>query len=114
GDKVATAAGECRRLILPDRSVVYLRERSTLTVRADDRVNLSVGEAFFETATGKRAAALLVETPKREVQARDSRFGVRVEEAGTTVLVASGQARVEGVETAIRAGQTLEASAKVP
>jgi tetratricopeptide (TPR) repeat protein len=114
GDKITTAAGERRRLILPDRSVVYLRERSTLTVRADDRVTLSKGEAFFETASGKRATALLVETPKREVQARDSRFGVRVEDAGTTVIVASGQARVEGVEAAIRAGQALEPTAKSP
>jgi tetratricopeptide (TPR) repeat protein len=114
GDKVTTAAGERRRLILPDRSVVYLRERSALAVRADDRVTLTAGEAFFETASDKAAVALLVETPKREVQARHSRFGVRIDADGTTVLVASGQARVEGVETAIRAGQTLEAKAKTP
>ncbi len=114
GDKITTAAGERRRLILPDRSVVYLRERSSLTVRAADRVSLSAGEAFIETASGKSAAALLVETPKREVQARQSRFGVRIDADGTTVLVATGQARVEGVESAIRAGQTLEAKAKTP
>jgi ferric-dicitrate binding protein FerR (iron transport regulator) len=60
GDKVTTAAGERRRLILPDHSIVFLRERSSLTVRADDRITLSAGEAFFETASGKSAAGLLV------------------------------------------------------
>src|SRR3984957_18687776 len=113
GTKITTAAGERRRLVLPDRSIVFLRERSTLAVQAD-RVVLSAGEAFFETASGKLAPALLVETPKREVRARDSRFGVRVGEDGTTVLVAAGQAPGEGIDTPIRAGQTLEAAAKTP
>src|SRR3984957_13235999 len=113
GTKITTAAGERRRLVLPDRSIVFLRERSTLTVQAD-RIVLSAGEAFFETASGKLAPALLVQTPKREVRARDSRFGVRVAEDGTVLLVAAGQARVEGIEAPIRAGQTLEAAAKTP
>ena len=58
GDRVKTQAGERRRLILPDRSVVYLHERSTLDVKAVDRITLSAGEAFIETVPGKLAPAL--------------------------------------------------------
>ena len=36
GDKVTTGPGQRRRLLLPDRSVVYLQERSTLIVKAAD------------------------------------------------------------------------------
>ena len=114
GDTITTGSGERRRLLLPDRSVVCLRERSTMTVRSNDRVALTAGEAFFETASGKPAPTLKVVTPKREITARDCRFGVRITEDGTTVLVASGLARVAGIETPIRAGQSLAATGKKP
>jgi hypothetical protein len=112
GTRVSTKAGQRLRVLLPNRTVAYLQERSTLTVKAADRVELSAGEAFFETATGKLAPALVVATPKREVRARDSRFGVRIGDDGTSVLVAAGQARVKGMDEPVRAGQQLEAQAE--
>src|SRR2546423_1877666 len=66
GSKVSTKAGQRLRALLPNRTVVYLQERSSLTVKAAGRVELTSGEAFFETATGKLAPALVVATPKRE------------------------------------------------
>jgi predicted Zn-dependent protease len=112
GDRVVAPAGRGQRLLLPDRTVVYLRERSRLTVKAADRVELSAGEAFFETAAGKRAPTLTITTPTRELRARHGRFGVRIDKQGTSVVVASGSAQVVGLDEAVRAGQTLTATGK--
>jgi hypothetical protein len=114
GDTLSTKAGQRRRLLLPDRTVVFLQQGSTLHVKGAGRVNLSAGEAFFETSQGKLAPALVVQTPKREVRATASRFGVRIDDAGTTVLVATGRVSVGGIETPLLAGQVLESKSDKP
>src|SRR5262245_29662501 len=57
GDKLATAAGETQRVRLPDRSLLFVRAGTTLTVQAADRIELSKGELFVQTAPGKLAPA---------------------------------------------------------
>src|SRR5262245_24095899 len=50
GDKVTTGAGEQRRVLLPDRSVVYVRQNTTFAVTKESALELSAGDVFIETA----------------------------------------------------------------
>src|SRR5262245_62097728 len=76
GDKISTKQGEQRRILLPDRSVVFVRQNTTFSVTKDSALELSTGDVFIETASGKLAPTVTVKTPHRAMQARDSRFGV--------------------------------------
>ena len=114
GSRVTTAGGEQRRVVLPDRSTVFVRENSAVTVRAESALELGTGEVFVETAPGKLAPTVVVKTPNREVRAKDTRFGVRADGKGSRVVVAAGEARVAGVEQPVRGGQVLEPDATKP
>jgi hypothetical protein len=114
GEVLATGPGEQRLVRLPDRSRLFVRERTALAVRAASAVDLTTGEAFVETAPGKLAPALLVKTPAREFRGRDSRFGVRATADEASLLVAAGEVSVGGVEQPVRAGQRLDPAAGKP
>src|SRR5262249_53585422 len=77
GEKIVTATGQQRRVRLPDKSLLYVRQGTTLSVTRESAIELTAGEVFVETAGGKLAPTVTVKTPKRTMQARDSRFGVR-------------------------------------
>src|SRR5262249_55188752 len=109
GDRVTTRPGQPRRVVLPDGAIVYLQERSALEVKNAGHVTLSAGEAFFETA-----GELKLSGPKRQLTAKDSRFGVTVGKDGDTVVVASGRAKIDGINAPVLAGQQLAAGAKSP
>lgn len=113
-DRLTTGPGEQRLVRLPDRSRLFVRERTTLTVKAASAIELPAGEVFVETAPGKLAPELLVKTPKREFRGRDSRFGVRATDEGASLLVAAGEVSVAGVEQPVRAGQRLDPTAGKP
>src|SRR4051812_31664732 len=112
GARLATGPGESRRLLLPDRSLLFVRERTTVRLPAENTLEVSAGEVFVELSLGKLAPALVVQTPGRKVTARDSRFGVRAGEKGTAVVVATGSADVDGV--VVRGGQMLAEKAEKP
>src|SRR5262245_47700201 len=114
GDKLVTAPREQRRVRLPDRSVVYVRQGTTLSVTKDSAMELTSGEVFVETAGGKLAPTVTVKTPERTVQASESRFAVRAGEGGTSVVVATGSVKVDGVEEAVQGGQVLAEKEKKP
>jgi hypothetical protein len=107
GALVETGPGQRRRLRLPGGALVFLHERSRLRLSAADRLTLAAGEAFVETAPGQPAVHL--DAPRRKVSARGGRFGVRVGQAGSRVLVAVGEATVAGLDGPLRAGQVLGA-----
>src|SRR5262245_19699834 len=65
GDKLLTRSGEQKRIRLPDRSLVYVRQGTSLAVKKDGSLEVSAGEVFVETAAGKLAPSLSVHTPKR-------------------------------------------------
>lgn len=114
GDKLTTAAGEQKRVRLPDRSLVFVRQSTTLSVTKDSAVELTAGEVYVETAGGKLAPTVTVKTPKRTLQAHDSRFGVRASDEGTSVVVTTGSVKVDGVEQEIKGGQVLSEKGDKP
>src|SRR5438874_1186615 len=76
GDMVKTAAGEQRRVRLPDRSLVFVRQGTTLAVTKAG-LDVRSGEVFIESSTDRMTPALKVRAPGREMETRGGRFGVR-------------------------------------
>jgi hypothetical protein len=114
GEEVRTAAGQRRRVGLPDGTVLLVNEKSALKRTAEHRVEVAAGEVFVQAAGRPGGEALVVRTPKREVATTGARFALRVGDDGTGVVVASGRARVNGVEAPLRAGQELAPGADRP
>ncbi len=110
GSTITTGAGERRRVVLPDHSVLYVNEKTTAKVDAERRVTLTSGEVFVEVAPqqkdGKKTS-FAVQTPRREVLALGTRFRVRADQAGTDVLVTQGKVKVNGIEQPVTAGEEL-------
>jgi ferric-dicitrate binding protein FerR (iron transport regulator) len=111
GDEVRTEAGQRRRLVLPDGSVVYVNQESSIKVNAPRRLTLTRGEVFVETVPGE---AFMVATPKREMTASGTRFAVRAEAKGAAVLVTNGEVKVSGLRVPVHAGQQLAADSDKP
>jgi hypothetical protein len=49
GDEVHTEAGQRRRVVLPDGSVLYVNQKTTIKVDAPRRLTLTGGEVFTRT-----------------------------------------------------------------
>jgi hypothetical protein len=110
GTEIRTAAGQRQRLLLPDGSVLYVNEKTTVKLAARQRLTLTSGEVFIEAADG--AEPLVVQTTRRTVNGRSARFGVRVDDNGTAVLVSGGQ--IKAGDISLRAGQQLPATSDRP
>ncbi|HMF12649.1 MAG TPA: VIT domain-containing protein, partial [Gemmataceae bacterium] len=104
GEEVRTEAGQRRRVVLPDGSVVYINNDTTFKLNAPRRLALAAGEVFVEVAPGE---PFVVTTPKRDVTAAGTRFAVRADAKGTGVVVARGKVKVSGLDTPVLAGQQL-------
>ncbi len=121
GTRIATAAGQRRRVALDDGSVLYVNEASEVAIDGHRRVTLHAGEVFVEVAPREAAdgdsamreseATFVVATGSRRVLALGTRFGVRAEpDAGhARVLVTQGKVAVDGVDRAVPAGAQLRA-----
>jgi tetratricopeptide (TPR) repeat protein len=109
GAEVTTKSGERRRLGLPDGSVLFVNQQTSLHIDSDRQATLSRGSVFLEVAakpaSGK--ATFVVKTPDREVKALGTRFGVQADKDGTEVLVTQGKVEVSGVDAPLEAGQLL-------
>jgi hypothetical protein len=114
GDTVQTAAGERKRVRLPDGSLLYLNERCRVSVGDTGRIDLLSGEIFVEAPARPEAEALTVKAPRREVRSSRGRFAVRATERGSRVVVASGKVQVSGLEQVIRSGQQLAEDQPTP
>jgi tetratricopeptide (TPR) repeat protein len=115
GQRVTTRAGERRRVQLPDRSILYLNQDTTLAVADDRHVRLERGEVFAEVvpASGDRGR-FTIETKDRTVTALGTKFAVRAAGRGTGVLVTQGKVQVSGLTEPVKAGQELNPGAKAP
>ena len=118
GTTVQTEAGQRQRLALPDRSVLYVNQSTTLTLVADRLVNLVQGEVFVEAAL-EPGTSFFVQTPPRFIRATDAKFKVAVAGGRMVVVTAQGVVAVgrtrEDVEMAnnvlsVRTGQRLTVS----
>jgi ferric-dicitrate binding protein FerR (iron transport regulator) len=111
GDELRTEAGQRRRAVLPDGSVVYVNQDTRIKINAPRRLALTAGEVFVEVTPGD---AFVVTTPKRDVTAAGTRFAVRADAKGTGVLVARGKVKVAGLDTPLHAGQQLAPDSDKP
>jgi hypothetical protein len=114
GERLATGPNEQRRVRLPDRSLVYVRQGTTLSLSKAGVLDVQSGEVFIETSTDRAKGALKVKAPGRDIEARDGRFGVRAGKGGSSVIVAAGSVKVDGIVGAIVGGQVLAEKADRP
>jgi len=116
GGSIVTRHGERQRVTLPDGSILYVNESTSVSVDAQRRITLSAGEVYIEvsprktTQQGDDAARFLVRTPQRDVTALGTRFAVRVDESGTGVVVTQGKVLLSDLEAPLLAGQRLRPS----
>src|SRR5207253_3185179 len=96
GETLSTKQGERRRVALPDGSILYLNEKTTVQFDAERHLRLSTGEVFIEVSPreqGSEAATFVVQTPRREVSALGTRFAVQADAGGTGVVVTQGKVK---------------------
>lgn len=110
GDSITTTRGERRRVELPDKSVLYLNEKTSVKVDADRRILVETGEVFIEVspAVAHHGNSFVVATPGREVTALGTKFAVKVNATGTDVAVTHGKVKIAGVERMLLAGQQIQ------
>jgi tetratricopeptide (TPR) repeat protein len=110
GETLRTGPGERRRVGLPDGSVLYLNENTTVQLPAERKVTLTTGEVFAEVAPRNPdadGATFLVKTANREIAALGTRFDVQADDAGTGVVVTQGKVKVSGLDEPVAAGEQL-------
>jgi tetratricopeptide (TPR) repeat protein len=107
GDEVSTTAGERRRAVLPDGSILYLNQNSRVKLTAPRQINLIAGEVFVEVVPQRAEEQFTVKTPTGEVAGSQSQFAVRREAAGTGVVVTRSRVKVSGIHDPVVAGQEL-------
>ena len=113
GDAIQTKANERRRTVLPDGSVLYIDQNTSVTLDAERRLSLSAGQIYLEVsprdpmASASKDPTFVVKTPDRTVAAMGTRFEVSAGSNGTSVLVTQGKVKVSGVDLPVAAGQQL-------
>ena len=107
GQTIRTTARERRRALLPDGSILYLNEQSTLALTANRTVALHRGQLFVEVTPANISdqGPFVVETPDRSVTALGTKFAVSTGEKDTEVLVTQGKVRVSGASDIVTGGQ---------
>ena len=106
GETVQTGPRERYRFTLPDGSVLYLNQKTTVKLEAQRRLKLVAGEVYVEVAPANPSERFVVQTAQRELTALGTRFVVRTAPAGTDVAVTQGKVQVSGFQGVLSAGQT--------
>ncbi len=111
GQTIRTAARERRRALLPDGSVLYLNEQSTVALTANRTVALHRGQLFVEVTPASLSGqgSFVVETPDRSVTALGTKFAVSADKEETEILVTQGIVRVSGASHVVTGGQVAAA-----
>jgi len=114
GDKLTTTAGEKRRITLPDRSILYLNQNTSVELATDRLVKLERGQIFVEAAPVDEAAgrgAFQVETARHKLTALGTKFTVDVDDKTVALLVTQGQVNLDDATEPVVSGQLLKADA---
>ncbi|MFO0966600.1 MAG: FecR family protein [Gemmataceae bacterium] len=108
GETVATNAGERRRVVLEDGSVVFLNQRTQIRA-GERRIELQKGEVYVEVAPREpgSGATFEVVTPNRTVAALGTHFAVQADEKKSGVLVTQGRVKVSDLDKTLISGQQL-------
>src|SRR5260370_12989012 len=86
GAVMHTAAGERRRSTLPDGSVLYVNQNTTLRLDDERKVKLDAGEVFIEVAPrspGRAGATFTVQAPDKTFTALGTKFAVEADAKGS-------------------------------
>ncbi len=114
-ETIATAAGEKRRVILPDGSILYVNQNTTAVLTADRHLKLTKGDVFIESVPADETRGKFqVETPARSVTALGTKFAVSAVQAGTGVIVTQGSVEVSDLAEPVASGQQLTAGDMKP
>jgi hypothetical protein len=107
GQTIRTSARERRRALLPDGSILYINEQSTVALTANRTVALHRGQLFVEVTPANISdqGPFVVETAGRSVTALGTKFAVATGNQETEVLVTQGKVRVTGAKTVVTGGQ---------
>lgn len=107
GQTIRTAARERRRALLPDGSILYLNEQSSVALTANRTVALHRGQLFVEVTPANISSQgpFVVETQDRSVTALGTKFAVATGKNDTEVLVTQGKVRVSGASEVVTGGQ---------
>ncbi len=106
GATAGTQARQHKRLALPDNSVVFLNENSSVRLTANRRLTLESGEIFVAVSPNP-AEQFVVQTPDRRVTALGTKFAVTARDGKTGVAVTQGEVQVSGLDAVLNAGQQL-------
>jgi tetratricopeptide (TPR) repeat protein len=104
GAMIETGTRDRRRVTLPDGSVAYIHERTSVTIVTERTLNLTAGEIYLEVEPAK--TMFVVQSPTHTVEFDAARLAVRAE----SVTVTQGQVRVRGRTGVLTAGQELPAT----
>jgi ferric-dicitrate binding protein FerR (iron transport regulator)/tetratricopeptide (TPR) repeat protein len=109
GENLTTKAGQRRRAVLADGSVLFLNGDTHVQYVADRQVKLLRGELYVEVSprAAGSGATFVVKAPDREVQALGTHFSVWAEGAKSGVVVTQGKVHVSGLDALVHAGQQL-------
>jgi ferric-dicitrate binding protein FerR (iron transport regulator)/tetratricopeptide (TPR) repeat protein len=106
---IQTHAGERRRVALPDGSILYVNQNTSVLLEADRTLRLTSGELFVEVSPRGAAEPFVVRAPQREVKALGTKFAVNADGAGRVgVLVTQGKVKVSDVAEPLFAGEQLD------
>jgi hypothetical protein len=117
GETLRTPAGERRRVGLPDGSVLYLNQNTTVSVEGQRELRLTSGEIFLEQKLAASAGAdpVVIHTagkaapshPEDSLLALGAKVAVQVTQAGTGLAVVQGQVVDGGLTRIVPAGYLL-------
>jgi ferric-dicitrate binding protein FerR (iron transport regulator)/tetratricopeptide (TPR) repeat protein len=115
GDQLATQAGEKRRVMLADGSVLFMNQNASVKLKAERCLQLECGQVYIEAAPTNESlgrGAFQVEAPGRTLTALGTKFAVDAVDTSLSLLVTQGQVKLgDGAEPVV-AGQVLHADLK--
>jgi len=115
GESISTGERERRRVRLPDGSVLFVNEQTSVSIVSNRRLSLTRGDVFVEVIPAELADAgkFVIETPDRAVTALGTKFAVSAADNETNVLVTQGKVRVSGVASVLKAGQEITLNERI-
>ncbi len=126
GAELHTEAGQRRRVMLADDSILFLNENTHVSVEAERQIALRTGEIYVEVSprvarpeteteagesnevkSRETPATFVVKSAGREITALGTKFAVRAGAENAHVLVTQGKVQVNDVSQPIVAGQQI-------
>lgn len=109
GESLTTRAGEKRRVVLEDGSILYVNGGSEVKHMTARHIELTRGEVYVEVSPRESGsgATFTVDTPNRKVSALGTRFAVQANPKGSGVLVTQGKVQVTGLDRPLTTGEQL-------